>query len=72
MVQRERERELYQINEKENGFRERERAREREVFSLGKNERREKRERQRERKVFSLGKMSKERESENARILVGS
>ena len=36
MVHRERERELYQINEKENGFRERERAREREVFSLGK------------------------------------
>ena len=35
-LQRERERELYQINEKENGFRERERAREREVFSLGK------------------------------------
>ena len=30
------------------------------------------RERQREREVFSLGKMSKERESENARILVGS
>ena len=52
MVHRERERELYQINEKENGFRERERARE----SFNRKNEKEKwvglRERERERESF--------------------
>ena len=55
MVHRERERELYQKNEKENGFRERDRERERALNR--KNERKMgwvQRERERERELYQI------------------